>query len=238
MLAEILKTMPKEIRTILLFTFILIILCFLSVIVFTLPAFHESLNLTSTSNIGSSIGGITAPIIGIITSILLYITLSKQVQSNIDQRLKNESDIIFLLINQLDNEVATFYTKYNQGKQEFRYTGVEGLNHFAREFRYEYDKHNFDFTFKAFYEANQIILILRSFKLIEKRIELASLSTNLKEVFSQKLDSFYECRLKEQLLNISVAVDEYPQLKDNTTEEIQSFLKAKGGEELPLTQTL
>jgi hypothetical protein len=227
--------MPKEIRTIFIFSVVLILICFLSIILFTLPTFHKSLNLTSTSNIGDSIGGITAPIIGIVTSILLYITLSKQVESNIDQRLKSESDIIFLLINQLDNEVATFYTKFTQAKQEFKYTGVEGLNHFTREFRYEYDKRSFDFTFKAFYEANQILLILKSFKLIERRIELAALSNDLKMVFEQKLEIYFQCKLKEQLLNIIAAIDEHPHLKDEITEEIQDFMKLKSKEELPIT---
>lgn len=216
--------MPKEIRTIIFFTFVLIILCFLSVIIFTLPAFDKSLNLTTTSNIGSSIGGITAPIIGIISSILLYIALSKQVESNIDQRLKNESDIIFLLLNQLDNEIETFYTKSTRGKEEFKYTGIEGLNHFTREFRHNYDKEKFDFTFTAFYEANQILLILKSFKLIEKRIKITTLSNDLKSIFIQKANLYYKCRLKEPLLNISIAVDKHPHLKDETTDEIQRFL--------------
>src|SRR5438094_10642803 len=100
-----------------------LVLCFIAVIFFTLPAFVQQLNLSDKSNIGSAIGGITAPIIGIGTAILLYLAFMKQVESNRDQKLKNESDIIFLLMGQLNNEVEQFYHSYSKGEKEFRYTG-------------------------------------------------------------------------------------------------------------------
>lgn len=214
-------------RKILLFSIVMILLCFLSVIIFTLPSFLQQLNLTTKANIGSAIGGVTAPLIGIISSILLYMALTKQVESNIDQRVKNESDVIFVLINQLDTEISNFYTKTTQGDKETKKTGVEALNDFTMEFRYHYLLNTFDFTFTAFFEANQLLLIMRSYQLINKRIEIASLSKDIKALFQKKLDALYDCKLKNPLNNISIAIDEHPNMKDEITNEIQSFLKAK-----------
>ena len=87
---------------IVLFSIIAVLLSFMGVIVFTQPALNQQLNVSDKGNIGSAIGGITAPIIGIGTAVLLYLAFMKQVESNKEQRFKNESDVIFLLLNQLN----------------------------------------------------------------------------------------------------------------------------------------
>ncbi len=214
-------------RQIIIFAVVIILLCFISVIVFTLPSFFKMLDLTTKSNIGSAMGGITAPVIGVISSILLYLALTRQTESNVDQRIKNESDIIFLLLNQLDSEIAGFYYKYKQGKEEFKYHGIEAINDFSNEFRYGYSLKDFHFTFKHFFQANQLLLLIRSYKLIEKRIELSALSEEMKHLFQDKLNAFFDCRLRKPLQDISDAVDEHENMKDEITEEIQKFIKPK-----------
>ncbi len=216
-------------RQIIIFTVIIIAICFISVIVFTLPSFIEQFNLSTKSNIGSAIGGITAPVIGIVSSILLYLALTRQTQSNIDQRLKNESDIIFLLLNQLDNEISSFYYNFTETKgtekKEFNYTGVQGLNVFVQKLKAEHALSNFKYTFKAFYQSNQILLIIRSFLLIEKRIEISQLSQELKDMFKQKLDSVYQCRLKESFKQLLEVIDKNPHVKDSVSQEMNEFYK-------------
>lgn len=96
-------------KKILILSLLLIALSFFSVLLFTSPAVWHRLNLTNTSSIGDTIGGITAPLLGITSTIFLYLTLNKQIDSINDQKLKNESDIIFLLLNQLDNEYNQIY---------------------------------------------------------------------------------------------------------------------------------
>jgi hypothetical protein len=215
-------------KQIIVFSIVIILLCFLSVFIFTLPSFVTQLNLTNKGNIGDTLGGITAPIIGIVSSILLYLALTKQTESNIEQRLKNESDIIFLLINQLDNELASFYFKYTQGKEQKKYTGLEGLNEFAREYRYEYNIEQFrrdkDFSFKGWYEAGQITMLVDTFNLVAKRIEISNLSKELKDLFAKKLKSYYDCKLRIALSSLSEAFDIYEFQKDDYTERIQALV--------------
>jgi len=214
-------------RQIIIFTLIITLLCFISVIVFTLPSFVGQLNLTTKSNIGSALGGITAPVIGVVSTILLYLALTRQTQSNIDQRLKNESDIIFLLINQLDNEISSFYFKYTQGKEEKKFTGLEALNDFCRNYRHEYNIDQFkkeDFTFKGWYEAGQIVLAVETFNLIQKRIEISNLSQEMKELFAEKLRTYYQCKLRMPLNDLSDAFEIYPHQKDAFTDKIQELV--------------
>lgn len=47
-------------KQILLFSLVIILLCFLGVFIFTLPAFINRLDLSSKDNIGDAIGGLTA----------------------------------------------------------------------------------------------------------------------------------------------------------------------------------
>lgn len=71
-------------------------------ILFTAPALADCLNFTETGQIGDTIGGITAPIVGLCSVILLYYTLKEQMNFNKSQSKDNrmtqllglQSDII------------------------------------------------------------------------------------------------------------------------------------------------
>jgi len=218
--------MKKINYQILIFSVAVIVLCFFSVFLFTLPTFINQLNVTDKSNIGSAIGGITAPVIGIVSAILLYLALTKQIESNNEQRLKNESDIIFLLINQLNDELAQFYHTFSQGEKEFRYTGIEGLNKFIKSIQ----THNFDnyqSSFKGYFESNHILLLIRSYDLIEERIKISPLSPELKLMFSKKLKAFYYSVLRFPLTGIMKVLSKHEKMKDKVTEEIEKFINSK-----------
>jgi len=221
--------MKKTNTQIIIFTIILICLCFLSTVIFTAPAFIDSLNLTAKNNIGGAIGGITAPIIGIVSSILLYLALTRQTESIVDQRIKNESDIIFFLINQLDGELNNFYHKFKKGNEEKKYIGLEALVDYCRDYRYEFDIKQFEdkpqYTFKTWPEASQIVLMVDSFNLIVKRIEISVLSEEMKELLQTKVYSYYNYKLRYSLSTLSKAFDIYPHQKDRYTAKIQAIAK-------------
>ena len=61
---------------------IVVIIVIISPFIFTRPAICEWFNYSSTGEIGDTIGGTTAPIIGLLSVILLYITLKKQIQAD------------------------------------------------------------------------------------------------------------------------------------------------------------
>lgn len=214
-------------RQIITFTLLIVVLCFLAILLFNLPAFIKQLDLSNSSQIGDSLGGMTAPIIGIVSSVLLYLALTRQVESNNDQKLKNESDIIFSLVNQYQAEVSSFYYKYSQSGQEHIYRGIEGLNKFSNDFpNYSFRSHNF--TFEAYFEAKQLLLLVRSFKLIEKRLEISPIDKELKKLFNDKLDMVFECILYNVLLSVSTTLEKNDKMIDNVAKEIIEFFKSHG----------
>lgn len=210
----------------------IIILCFLSIFLFTLPSFIPHFNISNTGSIGDTIGGITAPIIGIFSAILLFLALTKQVESNKEQRFKNESDIFFLLINQVENEISNFYSKYSikrgyglNDKTEFiRSYGVEGLDDFTYRLLHNPISGN-EISFSNYFEANQIMMILTSYKITKLNIDNSLLDNKIKNILSLKLHNIYMYRLKEPLSLILEAVKKKPVLKDHLTEEIESFIE-------------
>jgi hypothetical protein len=210
------------------FSVVLILICFVSILLFTLPAFTKYFDLSEENGIGSSIGGITAPIIGIASSILLYLALTKQTESNIEQKLKNDSDIIFLLLNQLNTEYDNFYFKLKINSVDTKYSGLEGLTEFSKRmngiFNFDNLKANSK-TFRTFYESGQIVLIVESINLINNRVEQSQLSREMKELFSFKLKLFYEAKLKDSLTNLYECFEKNEFLKDDWTEKIVNIVE-------------
>jgi uncharacterized protein YggT (Ycf19 family) len=204
---------------------LLIMLCFLTVYIFTLPVFINRYNLTNTSNIGSTIGGITAPVLGIISSLLLFVALTKQIDGNDKSRIKNEADIFFLLLNQFDSEYDKFYYKYSQGagkeKIVTKYTGIEGMHEFIHDFCYEWTLT--DFQYSNVFQAKQISLLLNSFKLIDTRLQKSYLDDVLKQQFQDKLQSIYVCKFHEEISQILEKINELKQ-SGPLIDELKLFL--------------
>lgn len=216
-------------RQLLLISVGLIVACFASVLLFTLPALTSKLNLSTDNadHIGSAIGGITAPIIGIVSSLLLYLALSRQTESNIEQRLRNESDIVFLLLNQLDHEIDGFYTSQTKtssaGVEKETLTGLAGLNVFTTRLRTEYDLTGFEGTFSDLFESGHILMISQSFNLVQSRIGISNLNVATKGLFQSKLETLYNCKLRHNIDNIITTININSNLEDWITKELRAF---------------
>lgn len=214
--------MNSIIKKLITLTVALLALSFFCVLLFTSPALWERLNLTNTSSIGDTIGGITAPLLGIVSAILLYLTLNRQIESINDQKLKNESDIIFMLINQLDTEYNQIYTTISEKDVKYKIYGHEALTQYSDsvfKFYNNQDKRKFS----DYYIADHVLLVIRSFKLIEQRIEMSNLSLELKKTFSDKLQTFYLCKLNESLFKLTQLFKRVMALNDSYTVEIEEF---------------
>ena len=55
-------------------------------VILTLPAIRDSFNFSATGQIGDTIGGLTAPIIGFVGAILVYLSFKEQINANRIQR--------------------------------------------------------------------------------------------------------------------------------------------------------
>ena len=170
--------MKKIIFKTILLTVGLIIISLLLIYILTLPAIWEVFDLTNTSSIGDTIGGITSPLLGIISVIFLYLTLNRQIDSVNDQKLKNESDIIFMLFNQLDNEYNQIYLYSTNKDERVRKFGHEALVDYCNSVFKFYSGNK---KFSQYYIADSIILVIRSFELIKKRIQIRIIKESLKQ---------------------------------------------------------
>lgn len=75
-------------------------------------------------------------------------------------------------------------------------------------------------TFHTFKEAPRLIIIIDSFNLIKKRIELSQLSQDMKDLFFEKLTSLYNSKLKNPFTDLSERFKELNQEKDEYTNKI------------------
>lgn len=208
---------------------IMILFCVVFIYLVTLPACTEQFNLTTKGNIGSSIGGITAPVIGIITSILLYLTLTRQNDSNEEQRAKNETDFIFMLFNQLNIDINNFFYSRYVNKVEKVDFGLLGLINFGRYLEFEFPETNTEnIPFERLYPSGQILLIIKSYQLIENRINNAVLSKDNKETLILKLKLVYDCILKKPLNSVNRSYNKNELLRDDVLIKIHEFVETNG----------
>lgn len=99
-------------------------------VLFTAPALVDCLNFTETGQIGDTIGGITAPVVGLCSIILLYYTLKEQMNFNKSQSKDNkmtqllglQSDIIQM------NERVKFSFRNSSSEPLIEVSGVCSLN--------------------------------------------------------------------------------------------------------------
>lgn len=108
---------------------ILMIVC-IAPFLLTRPAICENLCFTETGQIGDTIGGITSPIIGVCSIILLFLTLRAQLNFNKSQVQDNSlSQILYLQseIIQMDERISYSYFCQPNATTKSDATGVSSL---------------------------------------------------------------------------------------------------------------
>ncbi|SHN45558.1 hypothetical protein [Chitinophaga sp. CF418] len=202
---------------------------------FLKPAFIASLNLTEKDKVGTAISGLTAPVIGLISTVLLYLALSKQTESNNEQMLKNESDIIFLLINQLESEINSFTFSINRTSNGVRAkesdTGFVGLHNFCLSCNSDTGwgeplsagERRFDHIF----EAMQLMLIIESYLIVENRINVANLKVDIKQLINSKLRLYYDLKLRDGMVVLVKAFKRYQIDEQEIPKRVIEFVQTR-----------
>lgn len=180
------------------------------------PAFINIFNLSKDGDLGSTIGDMTAPLVGLVSTVLLYLALTKQMEANNETRLKNESDIIFVLLNQLDQEINSFSTTETHGTKpdspKDTKNGTAGISIFCHRCRaegYEAAIKSEQYGFHMFLEAPPIMMIIESYTLIESRIKMVSDQSDLKQLFAQKLQAYYDIKLRRPFEVLAKSLEQY-----------------------------
>ena len=222
----------------LIFILFFCISCFVFIWIVLKPSMSHGFDLSNQQNIGQAIGGLTAPVVGIASALLLFMTLIYQIQNisrqevfsqnqhafSLNQQQKDEFDIVLSLFSLFMEELNTFHYTYNTialpGKSERIVTsGLEGLNKFVLDFEHEHVKllvgyekgtPGQAYVLEHFFQSNSISLLIDSMRTIQKKIDGALLPDGYKEMLQEKHDSYHSNFLAKQLFSLLDAINAYP----------------------------
>lgn len=203
-------------------------LSFLFVYLFTRPAIISALNLSAQGNLGSAIGGLTAPIIGICTSVLLFFALIFQFGANQNQSQKTELDILATLQQDFLHEIQSFAYSFELTKGTstwFRETvGLKALTKFVYDLKNVYPH---ELKLSDHPEASQISQLIDSYLLLEGHMVSAQIESRYKTLLLAKLRSYYTNYLERNFQILNDDCDAHPNVQDHITEKLGEFLKIK-----------
>lgn len=198
----------------------LVMMSFGCLVLVVYPAFDPHFDFSSdkTANIGSTIGGIVGPIAGIFSTVLLVLTLDAQREANKDQRIKADSDVIFMLLNQLDKEYDSISHKsyYENGEVK---VGFEALLIYSTEVEKDITKDNFA-KFKNDERTNKFLYIIWSFRQIQDIVNVQESSQGSFTVFNHKLELYYNFKFKPHIRKILSAINT---IDDPIVDEFKRF---------------
>lgn len=159
-------------------------------------------DLTDKGTIGDAIGGITAPIIGTIGAILVYLSFRSQVKANVLLSNQNEFKLLVDLINELKRDILYIYDKNN------------------------WDRHTITTPFLAYLKNGDIKTIPSVFKrklmyifndylFLNKRLEESKkLEKSDKTAIIYSLENIYDCYLDNYCIGYKeITLDNKPKAK-------------------------
>lgn len=112
---------------------IAILLIFVMLFLLTRETLFDKLDFTKTGNIGDTVGGITAPFVGLISIILLYLTLKEQIRINDNQKKENNYNKLLNLQTIILNNNSAFRFRFNSAIGINEGKGVFELNNLYSE---------------------------------------------------------------------------------------------------------
>lgn len=108
------KKIEKNLNSILIIAIVLVVF-----LPFFISQCHTGIRFDKTAQIGDTIGGITAPIIGLFTAYLLYLAFKEQREGNNFTKQDSSFKLIYELLSNLKKEINDFEFGRFKGKEAF-----------------------------------------------------------------------------------------------------------------------
>ncbi|MBU2997798.1 hypothetical protein KO500_15215 [Cellulophaga baltica] len=188
-------------RNNLLLFILLVTFCLIGVIIFTTDAYTDRFKFGKPNEIGDTIGGITAPIINIVSAILIYSTIKLQIKTNkvqfdrISEQIQNqEKERTFTIYNNELNNIENYYKNltYNDNKSSSAISvSIKHLKLATNSQRNFGDNFN---SINNIIEAR--IYILTNLSSIIEAIENKEFHKSEFDLLNQKVIRFYDTHLK------------------------------------------
>lgn len=195
---------------------------FISPALFTLDSCCELFDFTETGQIGDTIGGITAPIVGLVSIILLYFTLKMQIDFNKEQKIDNMVSHILMIQSDLNTIAGRVKYDYYIDDQPREGTGLITLGKLSAtnaQISFDYLELN-----ALFRECKIAISLCRQIRELAKKLEANNVYRN---IFYTYTTDFYKVicsffRICERKIVHGSALDAYG---PNGESEIDNLLK-------------
>ena len=169
--------------------------------------------LSGKGEIGNAIGGITAPFVGLIGAILVYLSFEQQIEANkiqrkalrnqiLQEQLKSEYDMLEKYLAEIKDE---FYKlRYRRSTQAYQpghrrqgevYKGEDALEAYSDDLT-NYGDGFSDDVVEFEFGVRYLVLLAFSF---EEQLKIAIIKEDKKVFFAKKFIYFYEAKIKIQL---------------------------------------
>lgn len=157
---------------------------------FTLPSAFPNWNLSDTGNIGETIGGITAPIFGLLGAVLIYLSFQAQIEANRVQLKKMEED-------KIQSSKKAVFENYMRSFDEIKKTinTIEFVvNHItsnplpgANQNPFRPEPHKTEYTYVYYHglaAINEYIRILETGKELDKDYDINGMELSFKYILN------------------------------------------------------
>lgn len=221
---------------------LIVVIAILCVVPFLLPSMFSVFFNENTGHVGDTIGGTTAPFVGLVSIVLLYWTLREQQQFNKKQQASNEaqtqlirdeqfkSSFFMLLQEQRDilKSLQASCPTLDKTTTKIKMYRVYGQDFFAMaiyELRSIFEAMNMP-TYQSKYDEDQAAYIM------ECAYENLYIGSNLPEELKQENDAAIEeakkINMQTYMINkFKIKEEEFTQYKDKSTDEKIAFVYSK-----------
>jgi len=181
---------------------------------------HLSFISDETSKMVDAFGRVLAIFVGLFSVYLLYETLTSQQEGNREQRSKADSDIIFILLNQLEKEYDSFELHQTKGPEKIVLKGYDAISTACHNFKSNASVEGIYEMVKNSIDGMKILYLVRSFMLIREKLQESDLNEKTQTIFRKKLEYYYRAKFKYPILFLTRA---FPDVHDPFIEEIRYF---------------
>lgn len=165
-------------------------------------AIHEtyftSWNLAETGQIGDTIGGITAPIINVVGSLLIFISFLEQNKANKIQSEQNSFNLLHELFKDLKSELSNLSFSTRKVSENFIYTGSKAQSVFIEILESRID--NSDFPKNSFFK--EYLFLTGNVAIFIDIVNESSASEKEKTYILRLFHFLYLAKIKTNLLKI------------------------------------
>lgn len=233
----------NDVKTLVIIVSAYVGLCFLAVFLFNSSTFSVDLSGNNSNNTATALSGYTAPVIGLISIILIYLAYSKQTEANNILKNQNEDlkiqsqvirkqqsiEFILSLFESIDREMKQAFiritSKTGDKVDENIYKGFRGflkLHYFINE---GYVSGSNLKSLGQNHHSRMVVAIANSFQILIRAINASGLPENDSEILTEKAQNFYYSKLSITFNMIIDKIDKQLITDDEHVKPIKELVK-------------